>query len=152
MLVNEAEEGVGYVNQACGDWTCLKSPRRVSEDNVLHGGFAGMQKIVVYRVGAKTSMDACPEEPPGNMRPIPECKDRRRSVITSKSISEKALIDTTKLLSSSMALLGHRRWSIRPLFSAHDILRSTVKPRAMTAPLGQFYSGQELPVLQKHWD
>ena len=109
MFFNEAEEGVGYVNQACGDWTCLKSPRMVFEDVFLHGGFAGMQKTVVYRVGAKTSMDACPEEPRENMRPISEYKDRRRSVIISKSISEKALIDTTKLLSSSMTLLGYRQ-------------------------------------------
>ena len=92
-----------------------------------------MQKIVIFRVGAKSSMDACPEEPPGNMRPISEYKDRRRSVIISKSISEMALINTTKLLSSSMSLSGYRRWSIRPLFSAHDTLRSKVAPGAMTA-------------------
>ena len=111
-----------------------------------------MQKVVDFRVGAKTSMDACPEEPRGNMRPISECKDRRRSVIISKSISEKALIDTTKLLSSSMTLLGYRRWSIRPLFSAHDTHRSKVTPEAMTAPLGHVHSRQELPIFQRHWD
>ena len=111
-----------------------------------------MQKVVVFRVGAKTSMDAYPEEPRGNMRPISEYKDRRRSVIIFKLISEKALINTTKWLSSSMTLLGYRRWSIRPLFPAHDTHRSKVTPGAMIAPLGHVYSGQELPIFQRHWD
>ena len=118
----------------------------------FHGSFAGMQKIVVFRVDAKTSMDACPEEPRENMRPISEYKDRWRSVIISKSISEKALINTSKLLSSSMALLGYRWWSIRPLFSAQDTLRSKVTPGAMTAPLGHVYSGQQLSIFQRQWD
>lgn len=65
-----------------------------------------MQKIVVFRVGANTSMDACPKEPGGNMRPISEYKDRRLSVIISKSIPAMALINASKLLSSSMTLFG----------------------------------------------
>lgn len=150
-MFNETEEGVEYVNQARGDWTCLKSPRRVFGNVFLHSSFAGMQKIVNFRIGAKTSMDACPEEPRGNMRPISEYKDRRRSVIISKSISEKALINTPKLLSSSMTLSGYHRWSSRPLFSVHDTLRSKTTPGAMTAPVSHVYLGQELPKFQRNW-
>ena len=86
------------------------------------------------------------------MRLISEYKDSRRSVIISKSISAKALIHTSKLLSSSMTLFGYRQWSLKPLFPAYDTLRSKVTPGAMRAPLGYVYSDQELWIFQRHWD
>ena len=106
-----------------------------------HRDFAGTQKIVVFRVGANISMDACPKEPGGNMRPISEYKDRRLSVIISKSISTMALINASKLLSSSMTLLGYRQWSLRPLSPAHDTVHGHTSRYDSSAMLRALGSG-----------